>query len=270
MLATKNEQYNVFTTELFGMFLWRAIMASILYKGKTVISGGGGGGSIPNSVPSPFVNSDCHFWFERGVKNLANTTIGFTGLAYQSWLGNVQLTNIYFPFTNYLNVNSSGSFLNFGANAAFSLWWYQIPPNASYHALCAKDLISNPNREWNLTYVNDGSAFNKKIVFTVWDSSGNIILTLADNVSSALSVFTHWVVCRNGSTFTLYKNAVAIASGTLSGSYNATSQPVTLANFASRSVQGHGYCSQFIGFNRALTNSEISALYNSGNGLFSI
>jgi hypothetical protein len=262
---------------LIGMFLWRAIMGSILYKGKTVISGGGGGGgSLPiNSVPSPFINSDCHFWFERGIKNLANTFIGLSsGTPIQSYMGgNTQTTALKFfsSNANTLAVDSSASFLNFSSNRALSIWWLQESASNAYHGICAKDdNTSLTNREWNLTYINDGSALNGKIVFTVWNSDGVAILSLADTTVSTLSVFTHWVVTRSGSTFTLFKNGAAIASGSLSGAYNSTPMPIFLADFASRAVPGKGDCSQFIGFNRALTLSEIADLYNSGNGLFSL
>jgi len=248
-------------------------MPNILYKGKSVISGGGGGGgSLPiSSVPSPFSNADCDFWFERGIKNLASTSIGLSGgIPLQSYFANKQETFLNFPYSSSLAVDSSAGFLNFSADRAFSIWWLQRSSSNSYHAICAKDLISTPNREWNLTYIKDGSALDGRIVFTVWDSNSAGILSLADTSVSALSVFTHWVVNRSGSTFTLYKNGSAIASNSLSGTYNSTSQLIYLADFATRTIVGNGCCSQFIGFNRALSGSEISALYNGGNGLFSL
>jgi hypothetical protein len=231
-----------------------------------------------NSLPYPFSSADVQFWFEKGITNLSRNSVTLDTSRRIASVADIASRTALFFNNNASSIlelaPSGGSLLLFSGDRAFSIWFYQLSTSSPYSTLCGKDTISGSTREWNFVYVLDGSANMTKTVFNTFSSDGAGILGSGIKGDSVLNAWTHWIVNYDhaSATFLLYRNGTLVDSAVLSGSYNASSAPVCLGGMGvsgnPSSTPQNGYCSQFVGFTRKLTDTEIAALYNNGSGLY--
>jgi hypothetical protein len=222
-----------------------------------------------NSVRSPFVNSDFLYWIERG-KNFANTNSineinlrgNIAGISSQNPAMFLNLPGLINP------ISLLGQGFNLNQDRAIAFWVYKQPAAGNYQAVVTKDSIRI--REWQITYINDGSAFQGQLVLSVFNSSPSIIFQIGSALTE--NTWQHWVFnyAHSTATVTLYRDGVSVGSGVITGSPAVTLQNVWLGAFGDVSNGMTGYMSQVILANRTFTVSEINTLYNSGNGYFTI
>lgn len=237
-------------------------MANILYKGKTVISGGGGITFPINSVRSPFTNSDFTLWFERG-KNFANSNFMSPITMFSS---NSGYPNLQLGAAGSTVSNSNG--FTFRQDRAISFWLNFSRNSNLVQVIVCKE--NDTSYEWIIWYDTRTGPDLGKITLFVFDSSANLLCRLGQTVTAG--TYQHWVwnYTHSSQTFDLYLNGAYQSSATISGTYNVTSNPVVVATKPPYSFFSQGFISQLILANRKLTTTEISTLYNSGNGFFII
>jgi hypothetical protein len=234
-------------------------------------SGGGGEITYPiNSVRSPFDSADFLYWLERG-KNFANSNYYSESRLINTIPSNDgRSPSLYFN-SSWVDLTNANAY-SFTQDRGISIWLNKQGNGNSYQGIVCKDNVSNPGREWQLTYINDGSGLQGKLGLFVFNSSGGIIAQVSATLTE--SVFQHWLLNYDHATttWTLYRNGTLQDTQVLSGSYNSTSTKVTLGTFSSNStsLSMQGTISQCILANRKFTPTEIALLYSSGDGYFTI
>ncbi|MBT4407232.1 MAG: hypothetical protein HOC79_05100, partial [Euryarchaeota archaeon] len=169
---------------------------------------------------------------------------------------------------DYVNLDSPMD-LSGGDDASFSLWIKKntaLPvsgSNANNESVFRQD--SNGNPDYYIGFTHDG-----KFEFALKTASGYNELEVNSGNFSDWSSWVHVVATYDGSTQKLYKNGSEIGSASLSGNvYYNSSHDLNFGN------SPHGSGSEFFDgeidevaiWNDALSAAEITALYNSGNGL---
>jgi Concanavalin A-like lectin/glucanases superfamily len=104
------------------------------------------------------------------------------------------------------------------------------------------------------------------LIFGVADAAS--YASLASTQAVPLNTWTHVAAVRNGSTMTLYINGVQAATGSnMLGNLVDTSSPLLLGQSSGGwgNDSFDGRLDELRIYNRALSASEVSALYNAGN-----
>jgi hypothetical protein len=178
--------------------------------------------------------------------------------------------------TEYLSI-ASNSDVQFGnGDWSLSLW---VQPREtttiSERMVVAKD--ASGARELTLSVTTNANAGNQGnrfelIVFNTSNSPSISLNEPSDTLNAAfVNIWFHLAVVNSGGVVTLYRNGASRATATRPGgqTFNASSaqlnigrrQFVTAENYAS------AYVDEIAKWTRALSASEISDLYNSGNGI---
>jgi hypothetical protein len=144
--------------------------------------------------------------------------------------------------------------LNFGSNQPMSVefWAYRSSNSGLQHLIGRRNNCDGSPINFQFVYIPNqvifGAGFGNEV------SSGQDL---------PLNTWTHIIGTFDGTTFRIYMNGVLTA--TASGSLGATSAPLILG--------GSGTCPKFGGkldevsiYNRALTQDEISSIFNAGIG----
>lgn len=117
-----------------------------------------------------------------------------------------------------------------------------------------------------MLYVNNSTA-TKAIHY----SCGNILTTTGGylNNSVDLNTWQHFAVTHSGLTATFYKNGVSIGSSTnIVGATNAINMSANIGNSLLSDRAFDGKIASVRVYNRALSASEVSQLYNSTKGRY--
>lgn len=108
--------------------------------------------------------------------------------------------------------------------------------------------------------------FNTGLVdFVIWNEARS--LSQINNIKVVAGEWSHIVATYNGTTTKLYVNNSLSASGTLTGNVFNSPQNVTLGSMNNRANFYDGVMDEVLIWNRSLSASEVSDLYNSGNAL---
>jgi Concanavalin A-like lectin/glucanases superfamily len=157
----------------------------------------------------------------------------------------------------YLASNMS---LSWSGDYTWQFWTYK-PSGAAFSGYMADHVTTTGN--------------NRRVLF-IWDTTGSNNLTIYCGgfnagetfVAGSLSTLTwyHWVLVKTGTSWELFKNGTSVGtktSGTTTYSVNK------FAIGGSVDPNGGGTCNFDMAglWNRALTSSEVTQLYNSGAGL---
>jgi hypothetical protein len=173
---------------------------------------------------------------------------------------------------------ASNSDLQFGdGDWSLSAW---VLPASSLNAdgrVVAKDQAGG--REFELICSTNTSTTNNKFVSTVYHTDGTSILVAGPGISNAsfANIWQHFVVTNESGLVTLYLNG-AIASG--SGStptasrvagkaFAATATPFNVGrrSFTTSQVPLTGVVDELAKWSRALSATDVAALYNNGTGI---
>lgn len=143
----------------------------------------------------------------------------------------------------------------------------QPPPNYNYMIASKDDYALSSNREWGITYANDSN-----INYLRWYIFYGASYGLAE-ITGALSLSTwHLVVGRHdqGTDIDVSINAGTPTSTSLNQTMNSGTAPFAIATHFSGGapkVYFDGLIGPVALWDRALSDSEVSTFYNSGNGL---
>jgi hypothetical protein len=223
-----------------------------------------------NSVRSPFVNSDFLCWYERGKNFANNNAINGMSLSYGA-SSNGQAPSMAFNNTT-LQLNNSTDF-SFNQDRGISFWLYNNTTSNNYQAILNKYQSTSSGKEWVIYYINDsGHPAYQKIYLQILNSSASEIFSITG--ASSILTWEHWTFNYTNSTKTveMFKNGSFSASGSFVGT--PAIHPAALIQFGGivgTSVNNANcFLSQVILANRTFTSSEVSTLYNSGSGYFTI
>ncbi|MEK7169610.1 MAG: LamG-like jellyroll fold domain-containing protein [Patescibacteria group bacterium] len=159
--------------------------------------------------------------------------------------------------TNYVNIADSSS-LEITGNITIGLW---VNPGATQKAYA--DLLSKHS---NGGYVIEQNFNNTNQFAFGWDTTGaggwdgsNTWTTLTSNI------WQYFVVVKNGSAITHYVNGVQTATGFgISANISTNNLPVKIGDWSSGGGrQFNGFIDEVRIYNRALSATEISDIYNS-------
>ena len=85
------------------------------------------------------------------------------------------------------------------------------------------------------------------------------------NVTPSTGQWYMSAVVRSGTTTKVYQNAIEVSSGTDTVSYSVPTNGIRLGLHHNGTLDFDGYLDEFAIFNTALSSSQISDIYNSGN-----
>ena len=167
--------------------------------------------------------------------------------------------------SDYVSIADSAS-LDFTSAYSISFWAY---PNAGGSGMMIIKGITSVAHPFRIEYVAD----NEKI-WTIFGASGCNAWTSGDwllstNNSIPINTWTHIVLVRTDTEKRIYINGVLNASEATSGGYciNNYNLTIGMASDEQFSTDYAGRIDQVDIYSRELTGPEISALYNSGDGL---
>jgi len=158
-------------------------------------------------------------------------------------------------------VSLGNNFTSFqGGDLTISLWAKITASLSGNQGLVTKDWTSHTDPYRSISIVNS----NGNYVLWLNDNGSwnNNLITIAS--SPTTNVWHHIVVTRSGNTWTAYYDNNSVGSTTASPTFTTTDWEIGRArnlNYFDGSID------EVVFFNRALTSSEISALYNDGTGV---
>lgn len=171
--------------------------------------------------------------------------------------------------TDWVVVNNDSSLYPNGDEATVSLWFKLNTVPTTTNTLFVYRVSGTPYYSIN-AYITTSSGY---VRFIVYNSSDVQIAAEGSNTQVDTGVWYHFVgVCRgDGQTSRVYLNNSDVTVWT-SGSFSGVLKTPTSDLYIGQSNSGSsnapdGYIDEVGYWNRALTTDEISALWNSGNGL---
>jgi hypothetical protein len=190
--------------------------------------------------------------------NLNGTATGTSIVA-----GNAGSARSFNGTSEYITLPNSSDF-NFGSNDfTISTWVYFTNVSKGYQMIIDRRGGSDCTG-WILYLESDNTLNFLSASGGSWDNT-----TLSGSgVVPTVNTWSHIVVTRIGSTFTLYLNGVAIKSGTFTGFIGAQSQGPTIGlNHTNPGSGVQGKIDNIQIYNEGLSSTDIQSLYNNGNGL---
>ena len=206
--------------------------------------------------------------FSDGLGSSADGTV--TG-ATQNATGKVGSYAYSFDGSNdTVQLGSSYSDLNFlHDGSSWSIVFWLKDDNSSQTSRIFSTMDDRSGSQRGISLVHDTTGFNLG-VYTGTAGQYPFASTIA-SVFTDTNTWHHYVLTftTGGSTATLYKDGSSFGTWTKTGASfntsNATQYPYIASRFGNDSFMG-GDIDEFVIFNRALTSSEVSYLYNSGTG----
>jgi len=150
----------------------------------------------------------------------------------------------------------SHSSYGFGTGDFSVICWFNadaIPGN--YHALW--DFRPNGSGTYPSFFIGTPTGF--RYYFYTGSAAIN------HDVTPSTSTWYMSAVVRNSGTTTVYLNDTSVASGSNTQSYSTPTSGIKLGVTGSNTLDYDGYLDEFAIFNTALSSSQISDIYNSGN-----
>jgi hypothetical protein len=159
--------------------------------------------------------------------------------------------------SDYITIPNSSD-INFGYNDfTVSAWVYFTSVTKGYQMIINKSNQSG----WRLYLDYDNTLSFESATSYSWD---NTVLT-GTGVTPTVNTWSHIVVTRTGSTFTMYLNGVNIKTGTFAGSVGGQTVNLIISSTDSSGVQGVVDNIQI--YNKGLYSADVTKLYNNGVGL---
>ena len=183
---------------------------------------------------------------ESGTYNgtASNVTYG-TGKFGQCAVFNGSSSYVSFGYNNIFN-NMSVSFW-FKANIVIEEFLFVIAGNV-YRPLFMLEIDSS-----------------KHLNATLRNASATKTIIISTPYIIATNTFYHAVLCRNGSTFSFYVNGSLVGTNNTFEIGDFLSVPyAVIGHYPDGSLKFNGSIDQFRIFNKALTATEVTALYNEG------
>ena len=164
-------------------------------------------------------------------------------------------------------VRSSSQYLDGGTTSSlqpasaltFSMWIKINNKPVSYCAI-GGDTLSGQQRG----YLFDMATVGNTLAFQIGNGTWGVVST-----TYTTGVYIHIVGVWDGSTVTLYKNGVSVGTPVSKASITYTSSGFSLGRYYNDSTSANMFDGQIdeVGiWSRALTSTEVTELYNSGNG----
>ena len=159
---------------------------------------------------------------------------------------------------------ANGANFDFTGDSTVTLWVYRTDGlDSSYHAMVSKR--SGGNSEYNLYLAPVSSGVSKPDLYITMGSS-----TFNGSATGAIpdSTWTHLATTIDGDVMKYYINGALDSTHDLNGAKGTlASQPFGVGAISGTGTEGYqGYLDQVSVWNRALSASEISTIYNSGTG----
>jgi hypothetical protein len=121
---------------------------------------------------------------------------------------------------------------------------------------------------WQILSVGTTDANHGKFQFAVWTPNEYALFTSGNNYLT--NTWYHIVAVYNGTTEKIYINGVLENSGGAMGTISNSNAKVSIGNYWTGGSGFDGKIDEVGLWNRELTDTEITALYNSSNGLPSL
>lgn len=193
-----------------------------------------------------------------GANNGTDTNIAYSaiyGKLFQGMSPTGTLTGTGIDVGNAAALRTTGDF-------TVSLW-FNLQVNAQAGLFESGGQVASPYQNFTIWY-NSGQG----ILFRVRDNAGGLPVNIVYTFSST-ATWTHVVATMSGTTATLYINGTAQPTGTFTGTRNSLTNNCNIgggiSDTSERIIQG--YIDEVGFWSRALSSSEVTQLYNSGNGL---
>jgi hypothetical protein len=208
--------------------------------------------------------------------NAENTTVAdTTGNWNGTALRNTSLLSVAGKINNAITNNGLSDYVSvsdfYVSNITVALWVnFSSLKNAQ---LLAKDgVIPNTAREWCISWNQTPPLIYS--YFWQGNNGADVIYCYMDYTNAAVNTWIHFAVTCNNFTNRIYANGVflsavpSIYARTAIGPLLDGSQPVRIGNrnYGPSPDFFHGKMDDVRIYNRALTDAEIAAIYNLGNG----
>jgi hypothetical protein len=204
-------------------------------------------------------------WTRRGNDLTSNNTV-------PSVAGKVNNARQFTPANSEYLSRASNTDLQFGdGNWTISAWIYPQRSTTGFEHVVGKD--QSGGREGSMRFqFNSGTTANG-LTFSLFHTDGTEVTLNVQNKTNANFINKWWnyVVVHNSGVVTAYENGAS--GGTVNrGGGKAFAATSTEFNVGRRSFAGflehfNGYIDEVAKWTRALTATEVSQLYNSGNGI---
>jgi len=174
--------------------------------------------------------------------------------------------------TEWLSITSRAD-VQFG-NGNWSMSWWMFPQATAtgFQHVMGKDESGGREVSFRVQFDSVGTA--NRVDINIFHTDGTFITATAPaNRSNAsfINQWWHYTLVNNAGAVTLYENGTSVATATRAGgkSFSATS---TQFNIGRRSFSGFleyftGYIDEVAKWSRALSEAEVTALYNAGSGI---
>jgi hypothetical protein len=200
------------------------------------------------------VHSGKHNGTIYGVNGSQDFTRGVTGVVDNAWnySGKIYGPSPIYP---HIFVNNSDEFA-FGSNASFSLWFNVAPSTVSGSPFMRK---RDGGNSWGIT-LNQGGGYRVSIynATAAYNTDGGTFVT---------DEWVHLVGTVNDTNVALYLNGTMINTTVWGGSIKSSLSNISIGGDISSGFILNGTVDEVGIWNRTLTPSEVSDLYNNGNGL---
>jgi hypothetical protein len=166
----------------------------------------------------------------------------------------------------------STSDLQFGdGNWSLSAWGYPTSTTSKFMHLVGKD--QSGGREFGLRIQTDTGTSNRPTVF-IQNTDGTFLLIepgISRTNANFVNRWWHWVITHNSGTITIYENGSPLATGLRAAgkAFAATSTPFHVGRRSFTGFLEHwdGVIDEVAKWSRALSEAEVTALYNAGSGI---
>lgn len=174
--------------------------------------------------------------------------------------------------TEWLSIASRAD-VQFG-NGDWSISWWMFPQATAtgFQHVMGKDESGGREVSFRVQFDSVGSA--NRVDVNIFHTDGTFITATAPanrTNASFINQWWHYTLVNNAGAVTLYENGTSVATATRAGgkSFAATS---TQFNIGRRSFSGFleyftGYVDEVAKWTRALSQAEVTALYNAGSGV---
>jgi len=163
--------------------------------------------------------------------------------------------------------NSSLSY-NGESSISYSVWvkYNSLPTSGNFISIVSKYSVTGSGG-YDLRLYNDGGTMKLQVQFAYSGGSNNL---LTYTTTPTTGVWYHYVATRNNSTSVLYINGTSVATlAQTSKTFGNIENDLTVGALRLSGVTDrytNGYIDEVGIWNKALTSTEVTELYNSGSG----
>lgn len=224
-----------------------------------------GGSAIANPLESLKTNL-ISYWNLDESSGTRNDSFGTNNLSQIGTVGNkFNGANFNESISNYLKIASNSSLQ--GANKSFTLGaWIYLASKTTYRSFVGKD--DRVNREYHLLYIASEGAISDKIVWAVFsgDGAGSVVQSStfgSPPIEQWLFCLCEYDLANNLATISINNGVATSGSGQ---TISAGSSDFRIGIFGDSILPHNGGVKQVGFWNRLLTTTEKTLLYNNGLG----